>query len=543
MVARRRNGAGALTVCVVAMLWSCGSALATVTRAQITAVSPTSAYPLDDQMAIPDHWNEGNPLTISGTSDGTTGDKIAVGCYSAAASTPLAGDVPVNADGSFTITTDLFYIAGGTCTIKAVPDTGGDVDPPPDPENGRFNGPTVAVSQREPDWSGNGHLNSFFINGAQMQGGFNFSSVGWCGIGGYIIGPELSRWDVEGCSATFRVTNGGINYANSTGAPATRSELQVDGEDAYLPGNIPQLNAVNGDWLPGVPAESYQFSHDPSSGDTAVDETEQVVTCSPGGVFPATTDSCTSFAPTGITVRVHYSQTDDGRVAAVTQTFSSTDGRDHTIDLLESNSLNAANYNGQYAFPWLDDGAVNYSSYDTPDQRLAGPADNGPGSFFEQIENDSPALSKIPQAAVTFSSAPSQVRIVVPSNDPGGYSSIELHYVRDVPADGSVSLGFDYSNGFTLAEVQAEASAAEAAFAQGGGTDPAPTPPPPPTSTQPPRRTLSRRRALSRPRAPSRRRPPSRRHPRRRRARPVHPSRHRRHRPRWARHRTTRPRP
>lgn len=64
----------------------CPSALGAVTEAQITSIVPAGPYLFDDQMAASRVF-EGNPVTISGTSDGTTGDTIAIGCMTRAIKT------------------------------------------------------------------------------------------------------------------------------------------------------------------------------------------------------------------------------------------------------------------------------------------------------------------------------------------------------------------------------------------------------------------------------------------------------------------------
>ena len=131
--------------------------------------------------------------------------------------------------------------------------------------------------------------------------------------------------------------------------------------------------------------------------------------CAPGAaVFPPTTTSCSSFAPTGVQVRTRIEQGQAGRVASVTQYFSSTDGATHSIDLLEDNEFNHPSHDGQLGFPWTGGGL---QAYTTPGQLIPGPGGGGPGSFF--VKGSAAAVDgsqSSAQGAVTFSNPPAPAR-------------------------------------------------------------------------------------------------------------------------------------
>jgi hypothetical protein len=95
-----------------------------------------------------------------------------------------------------------------------------------------------------------------------------------------------------------------------------------------------------------------------------------------------------------------------------------------------------------------------------PGQVMPGPGGSGPGSF---LVNGSASQADA-QGAVTWSSPPDNVLIVGATNNSSGFSWVDLHYARTVPASGSLPLGFTYSNGFTSGDAAAGAGAAETAF-------------------------------------------------------------------------------
>ena len=243
----------------------------------------------------------------------------------------------------------------------------------------------------------------------------------------------------------------------------TRSELQVDGIDAYLAGNAAGTfpDAQNDS---GYPSLTYHYSIDPATGNLTLNETDQVVECSPAaGVYPPTSSSCAGFVPAGVQVSLHVTQTDAGRMATVTQYFSSTDGLAHNVDLLEDNEFFHLNADGALDFPWTGAGMQPYT---TLGQVIPGPTTAGPGSFFVKGDRLAPDGSEsAPQGSVTFSNRPDGVIVVSGTDNAITNSSwFDLHYSRTVPATGSIALGFTYSTAFLAGEVASDADAAEAAF-------------------------------------------------------------------------------
>jgi hypothetical protein len=165
--------------------------------------------------------------------------------------------------------------------------------------------------------------------------------------------------------------------------------------------------------------------------------------------------------PTGVQVFHRILQGHSGRVASVLQRFESTDGAPHELDLLEDNEFRHEKMDGELDFPWTGLGPSPYTSVG---QELPG-APSGPGSFFVKgSATVADGSEEAAQGAVTYSNAPEGETINATTNNSNRYSWVDLHYRRTVPAGGSTSLGFTYSNAFLLSEVSGDAAAAQAAY-------------------------------------------------------------------------------
>ena len=447
----------AMFAIVCGCLVAAATAAAKVTSSNLVVTSPSGTYLIDD--TVTPH----EAISVSGTTettDGNASDSVDINCYSGTSWAILAQSVPVQSDGSFsfTSTTGLAGLWGETCVLRAV--NAGDTTDYAPGTSSPFTGPTLAIDHVEnrPVSGGpnSGDLESYYLYASQLQGGFDYDSLGDCSISdSYIYDPvTFASTTLDFCNAWFWWENGG---GGTPFATPTRSELQVDGADAYVAGNVGAIGPF-GSTDSGFPSLAYSYSIDPATGNLTLDETDEVVRCSPGGVFPPTSTSCASLAPTGVQVKMHIVQSHDGRVATVTQYFSSTDGRSHTVGLLEDNEFEQNHYDGELNFPWTGSG---FTSYTTPGQVIAGPSAGGPASFFVEGSASAPASSGY--GGVTFSNPPDSETIIDDMNHVN-YSWVDLHYSRTVPATGSVALAFTYSNAFAASDVAADATAAEAAF-------------------------------------------------------------------------------
>ncbi len=448
-----------LAAAVFGLLCFTGTAIAAVTQSTVTVQSPTGTYLLDDEVTA--H----NQISVHGTSNGTTGDMVDINCYTGSGSKQLVASVAVQADGTFSYTGSMSSMSDQTCVLRAVP--AGDTSSHPPGTSSPFTGPTLAISSRTntllPPGPNAGTLSDFYIYESQLRGAFDYYSLGNCSVDdSYTYDPvTFNSAILDYCNAYFWLGNG---LANTTGyTTPTRSEIEVDGKSGYLPGNIYSMSVPGAENHSGFPRLTYSYTRDPATGNMVIQETDEVVKCSPDATtYPPTATSCSSFAPTGIEVSQRTTQGQGGRVTTVIQSFSSTDGHSHKVDLLEDNEFFHPGKDGELDFPWTSKGMAPYT---TVGQAIAGPSHPGPGSFFVRGSASVPDGGEgAAVGSATFSNAPSGVTIVGTTDASAEYSWVDLHYARTVPAKGAVNLGFSYGDAFKLSEVQGYARAAEPMF-------------------------------------------------------------------------------
>jgi len=419
------------------------------THIQVT--SPTSQFMVDDEVTGED------AITLTGTSTLTAGQKVDINCYSGATWSKLAENVEVNAVGSFAFGGFLHAIADETCVLRAVPVADAAIDYPPNGPT-RFTGPLLAIGQRYDrtivSGPNAGKLTSQYLYDSQMAGGFDYGSLGDCSIiDSYLYDPfnfansPLNRLDA--CNAFLWWENG--KKATGSAAP-TRSDLQVDGANAYLPANIPSL-FKGAESLPGFPTLNDKYTVEPGTGNLVLEEGEPVVKCTPGTAFPPSAENCLAFVPTGVQAYLRVTQGSSGRLSSVTQYFEAADGQTHQIDLLDDNEFFTPRENGLFDFPWLGAGFQPYTSAGA----VLAPPPGGPATFYAR------ASAEGVLGSVTLSSAPEAETIVGTTNS-AETSRVNLHYRRTIPAGEYVALGFTFTSGFALGEVEANASVAQGAY-------------------------------------------------------------------------------
>ncbi|MDQ6817412.1 MAG: hypothetical protein M3018_08410 [Actinomycetota bacterium] len=437
-----------LSIVCASVIWP-ASASGVVTGSIVTVPS-SGTWLLDDQVTPHE------AITVGGAAvGGTAGDAVDINCYSGASGiVSLATNVGLATNGSFTVTIPqgLRQLAKETCVLRAVP--AGDTNAYPPGGASPFTGPRLSIGQVRNTVGGSGQLEYYYLYAAQSTGGFDYRSLGNC--------PISDSFDYDAVtfgSVPLDACSGGFSSGNSNTAPS-RSELRVDGADAYVSGNAFDIAGFHGAGNPGYPAMTYGYSIDPANGNLILNEIDHVVKCSPGGTYPPTGGSCASFVPTGVDVTLHITQDQAGRVATVVQDFASTDGRAHMLDLLVGNQFRAPNHDAELNIPWTGTGPHMYTQ---PGQVIAGPSAAGPGSvFFKGSASVPDGGEAAAQGSVTFSNPPSSVTVVQPTNSSVAW--LELAYSRTVPATGAVALGFNYSDAFYASEVAGYAAAAQAAF-------------------------------------------------------------------------------
>ena len=435
------------------------SAAAAVTVSNVTTPSDRSLL-YQDQVTDPNQ-----AFTVAGSTNGTSGDFVDVACYEGGKATGASYDGPggtgiaVAGNGSFSVAVPQSDFAGSSCELLAVPH--GTRPSPGTSSTGPRVGFSAFSTSTLPSGFNSGDTYDFSFTDALLTGNSFNDSVDDCGPGTTPMdgSPAMNTGAyLLFCAGSFY--NSASDFFSTSGTDLTGAEIQVDGQNAY--GSYSAQHLFTGsDGLSGFPAVKVTVdSFDPSTGNAQVTETEPLVTCTPDNVYSPSSSDCTAFKPTGVSIRRVTDFIDGGRVQTVTDTYSSTDGAQHTLDLRYETDL--ANPNAGWELP----GQSSFAQHSTGD--TGPPPGAAPGTVYT-IHNatQAPSLTN-PVAAMTFSSPYSSVRfdntLWNTYGNPDGSTSEQsglFDYQRTVPAGGSTVIAWSYATGTSMSEVQGSAQAAE----------------------------------------------------------------------------------
>jgi hypothetical protein len=333
-VATGRRAAGLALVCCAV-----GVGLASPAQAAITGSHVTK--PKDPRYLLYNHDNP-NTFAVEGTTSGgnPATDKVDLRCFYGTNYETAATNVPLAGDGSFSDSNaDLSAVSEHLCRLRAVPAGTAPTNLTP------FRGPLLGTDYRETEsissGPNDGTAYDFYIWAQQRQGAFDYVSLGSCGLDdGYLDGADLD------IATTTFYCNAWLDYGEDEGnfAASTRSELQVDGKNAY---NSYNAYAINQAATSGFPRFNYSLKVDPLTGVATIHESEQIVKC-PDATYPPTATTCASFRPTGVTDKRTIVQDHVGRLTTITDRFKSTDNKAHQLDLLWQNNQHFASFSGPY---------------------------------------------------------------------------------------------------------------------------------------------------------------------------------------------------
>jgi hypothetical protein len=458
------------------------AAQATVTTTNITSwTSDNSGTPPNSPYLI-SYDNQPTRMVVTGTAHGAlTSDRVDIVCYSGASSQfkTLATNLAVHADGSFTTNTgnsapQLSQIAGRACRLRAVPHNGAGTG-----DKSVFAGPNLAISETAllPTISGgpnNGAPYNFYVNGVtftataawKAPGTPAASGAGACG------GPYAAPVDPAFDVGNFPIDCVGSLFGDDLGTFGGRSEVVIDGRNAYDPaaaqGLIPRTGGLdNGSQdLPGFPDPTgdpstdkslkVSVDFDPSSGQISSTMTEFFVSCHGTDPYkPLSIVACPSFDQTGVKLTRVTTTSDGGKVITLNDTWSSTDGQSHTLDLLYDDYAGVAG-NAAGERGWQFPGQSGFSQYAADSSVPA--SGSAPGSIL--LRTNVSASDGDPNegyGAITFGHAPAGLRFAGPSE-------LEENQLLTVPASGTASLSYVYSIAASQADITGLAMAAQDRF-------------------------------------------------------------------------------
>ncbi len=447
---------------VTAVLFALAAPAAGATVTQTNITSPAN------HAVIVNNEVTGEPqLTVTGTAPGASdGETVNIICTEQnpkelVVHTLNPSPVIISNHG-FSYTGSFAPIKENTCVLRAVPTGGTPADLTP------FTGPQIAIDDIEAGNIGSaedeaivggpnsGALFDYYFYGSQFQGAGEYLSISSCGLcDSYAINPTTST---IGSSLFF--ANAALFSNNDAN---TRSEIQIDGNNAFASYAAKELikrtnpTTYNGsEDYSNFPSLSVNTTINPLTGDVSIEEAGSFSHCVGGNPIgsTATHANCSSFAPTGVGYTRHIVQNEDGALVTIYDTFTSTDGAPHQLDLLYYQWVDPdGSGTPGYSFPWLS------SAFETPAAyaSIAPPA--GPASILvKEKAGQADGDETLDQGAITMSAPPSGIEFGKE------HTEFELHYTRTIPAGGSVSIGQSFATAFALANVEALARQAKSDF-------------------------------------------------------------------------------
>ncbi len=416
-----------------------GSAAAVVQKSQITTPAGLT-YPFGEQ---------GAKVTISGTAFEI--NKVDINCYSGKEGPgsvfKLAKEVTVTGE-KFSVEVPLSELYG-LCQLRAVPQ--GDETPRPPETSQNYEGPIIVPSffTSEPT--------SFYAASSTLAGSLFFESAGEYGLESRLYSHAAHE------NAQFF-----YGEADLEAFPPikTRSTVQVDGADSYVPSAADQVETtVNNGVIPGHPTLTISKSFNEATHQITIHEEDPLVKCMPGGTFPPTEKekaNCTSFASTGVTLLRTWEATNEDHIAWMTETWRSTDGHAHSVNARYYTEMWDGAVGGAYQFP----GESAFAATNKGESKTL-PA--GPAAILYKVMPSTPESGdgEHPQGAIVYDGAPSEP-IAVTTGSAVSEKSLknvmEVPYQRTVPAGGSITMRMAFIQAFGLPEVRSLAAAALASY-------------------------------------------------------------------------------
>jgi hypothetical protein len=449
---------------LLAVLVLPGQASAVVTASKV--MSPASTLMPYVNGDLPD-TDPAYRVVMSGTAAGLPGDQVDLRCAYVQSDGTVNEDtifpdgalVPVAPDGTFS--REVGTLGQGGCRVVAVPAGVQPADVTP------FAGPRYYGATRETTTIGGGPsagaLSNFFVGGTRPTLDADFTSIGGGGAP-FDMTPVDDSGDLPRFSQELWYSNAALN-AESAKAGETRSQVQVDGVNAFAPYAASRLytGAGTASGLPSITIES--VSDDQATGDVTHVSTEPIVSCPTTGganvtASTANVTNCHAFKPSGVAVRRTVVLHVATRSIETKDRWVSTDGRAHDIDALYSQvEREVAPAQVGFRFPWVDG-----SAYLT---RAAGAEIPPPPSRVSTLFVKTNAASgdddpRYTQGSLTLSTKPDLIRFT-------DTDRFELGFRRTVPATGALPIDQRFTVGTKSAAVAAVAADMESRASSGLG--------------------------------------------------------------------------
>ncbi len=370
-------------------------------------------------------------LVVTGTSNGKTA-KVDLRCDGTVGLVVKANVAP-NAAGDFSTTipaATMAKLVAQSCVLRAVPANHAST-------SASFAGARLLVGDVRlialKGGPGNGGVIDYRVRAPQLSGRGMYASAGTCGVLGsatFSSGFTTSA-DVFTCAARL---------ANTIGA---RSAIQVDGVNSFTPAGAATLFAhpTSSANLPGLAPLTVAVSTDPATGNLTIRESETILKCAPDQTtWPVNPATCTSFVPAGVRLDRSITQSQNGRLAAVIDSWSSTDGKAHRLSAVYENGSTTG---AGFTFPWVGPQVSIFSP-----GYLVPPAPTSPFAYQVRYASAGDNNTHHDQGVAIVQLAPTALAFKSPD-------SLWVQEDRTVPAGGALTMGFAYGWGASSAEVSA----------------------------------------------------------------------------------------
>lgn len=409
----------------VGMLAPAGAS-AEVTSSNVTSPADQT-YLIDDDTLVSD-----GSFTVSGTSDGTTGDTVDIVLEHGEGWTTLEDDVPVAADGSFSAEVDHEQVDDDYGVLRAFDGSSPEL-------SHRFSGPRIFVSEFSV---------STVFDGPNAGGvyDYTFDAHGLRGYHEITPATDSGVADTDIYSASFDSDSGpwdeagGMDSVDEDGS-GIRSSIQVDGRNAYSAEDVAGFysdgdgGATDSDELAGFPALDIDVSADSANGTLTVVERGALVRCPTDSESPDAM-TCPALEQTGVEL-VRTWTIANGHVATVHDEFRSTDGASHAVSAHEAVDYDESETGwafGDGTFDRYEDG------YSISGAALPG----APFVMTVRETDDEPSYSpEGPAGGIVFHQVPSALVWTDEERMQGNYDQVA------VPANGSASIRHTFTQGWT----------------------------------------------------------------------------------------------
>ncbi len=397
-------------------------------------------------------------FTVSGTANVI---EVDIRCYDGSTPTSYSTIVekaPVTG-GSFSVAAPLSKLPNQPCVLRAVPTGNTEAHPPG--QGVPYAGPRV--------------LRSFFEIFTKSSVAYDYEQE-FLTLNAYLgvdsVGDEGLYYSYLFAPGTLTKSESGF-YNNASlqtenqppSGPSTRSELQVDGTNAYAPDGANQLGEsfpVKG-IRPGTPSVTVSTT-ETAPGEFIVQESDPIVRCAPEpSVFPPTEKSCEEFVPMGVQLNRTWQSAHGDQVALMTDSWASTDGATHHLSALYDQETSQHGTEGAFEFP----GESSFSAV-SADQAKSLPGDSAIYYKTDAATPDGGDLTN-PQLAIVYDTQPSG-GLVAFHEGTGGHTSgherpiFEMSYERTITPSSPFKLRMGFVTEYELGAVKSLANEVLASY-------------------------------------------------------------------------------